>query len=82
MNIFVATRLDSFEYSEVCFSSEWCFTISVNKYSLELVSMYLCTNYRMEEFVIALANYAVLQGVGIPTRHFPLNAALLYFLSF
>ena len=36
-----------------------------NRYPLGLVSTYLCTNYRTEEFIIALANYDVSQGVQV-----------------
>ena len=39
-----------------------------NRYLLGLVSTYLCTYHRTEEFRIALANYLVIYGVQITYR--------------
>ena len=39
-----------------------------NRYLLGLVSTYVCTYHRTEEFIIALANYVVSQGVQITYR--------------
>ena len=46
-----------------------------NRYLLGLVSTYLCTYHRTEEFIITLANYVVSKGSAdnIPTRYFPFN---------
>ena len=39
-----------------------------DRYLLGLVSTYLCTYHRTEEFIIALANYVVSWGVRITYR--------------
>ena len=50
-----------------------------NRYLLGLVSTYLCTYHCTEEFIIALANYVVSQGVQItfrPDINYQLNSSI------
>ena len=48
-----------------------------NRYPLGLISTYLCTYHRTEEFIIALANYVVSSGVQITYR--PDNFVLTFY---
>ena len=55
-----------------------------NRYPVGLVLTYFCTYHRTEEFMIALANYVVSQGVRITytDQIFSFSAGLLCVITF